>query len=156
MEFFDYLRRLFAYDHWANGEVLGGLRAVESPPLRSGKLIAHIVGTEYVWLARIRQQPSPLAVWPELNLADCAMHVDRLASLWDEYLDGTSGEGISHTVSYRNSKGELWSSSIQDILMHVMMHSSYHRGQIAADMRDAGHTPAYTDFIHAVRQERVK
>jgi uncharacterized damage-inducible protein DinB len=32
------------------------------------------------------------------------------------------------------------------------MHSAYHRGQIAADMRAAGFEPVYTDFIHAVRQ----
>jgi uncharacterized damage-inducible protein DinB len=36
------------------------------------------------------------------------------------------------------------------------MHSSYHRGQIAADMRAAGVTPAFTDFIHAVRQGFVE
>jgi uncharacterized damage-inducible protein DinB len=36
------------------------------------------------------------------------------------------------------------------------MHSTYHRGQIAAAMRQAGATPAYTDFIHAVRQGFVE
>lgn len=36
------------------------------------------------------------------------------------------------------------------------MHSTYHRGQIAAAMRKAGATPAYTDFIHAVRQGFVE
>ena len=40
--------------------------------------------------------------------------------------------------------------------MHVLMHSAYHRGQIAADMRAAGLTPAYTDFIHSVRQGFVE
>jgi uncharacterized damage-inducible protein DinB len=39
--------------------------------------------------------------------------------------------------------------------MHVIMHSAYHRGQIAADTRAAGFTPAYTDFIHAIRNEFV-
>jgi uncharacterized damage-inducible protein DinB len=32
-----------------------------------------------------------------------------------------------------------------------VLSSAYHRGQIAADLRTAGFTPAYTDFIHAVR-----
>jgi len=36
--------------------------------------------------------------------------------------------------------------------MHVIMHSAYHRGQIATDMRAAGLTPAYTDFIHSIRR----
>jgi uncharacterized damage-inducible protein DinB len=37
-------------------------------------------------------------------------------------------------------------------LTHVLLHSAYHRGQIASQMRGNGQTPAYTDFIHAVRQ----
>jgi len=35
---------------------------------------------------------------------------------------------------------------------HVTIHSAYHRGQIASDVRSAGQEPAYTDYIHAVRQ----
>jgi uncharacterized damage-inducible protein DinB len=38
----------------------------------------------------------------------------------------------------------------------VVIHSAYHRGQIAADVRAAGHEPAYTDFIHATRTGRVR
>jgi uncharacterized damage-inducible protein DinB len=38
----------------------------------------------------------------------------------------------------------------------VVMHSAYHRGQIASHMRESGQTPAYTDFIHAMRQGFVK
>jgi uncharacterized damage-inducible protein DinB len=59
-------------------------------------------------------------------------------------------------VDYQNSKGENWKSRIDDILMHVITHSAYHRGQIAADMRSAGMNPAYTDFIHSVRQGFVE
>jgi uncharacterized damage-inducible protein DinB len=36
------------------------------------------------------------------------------------------------------------------------LHSAYHRGQIAFQMRQTGHAPAYTDFIHGVRQGHVK
>jgi uncharacterized damage-inducible protein DinB len=40
---------------------------------------------------------------------------------------------------------------VDDIATHVVFHSHYHRGQIASLVRAAGHTPAYTDFIHAIR-----
>jgi DinB family len=39
--------------------------------------------------------------------------------------------------------------------MHVVMHGTYHRGQIAAEVRAAGGAPEYTDFIHAVRAAAV-
>ena len=47
-------------------------------------------------------------------------------------------------------------STVQDILTHVPFHSSYHRGQIAVQTRAEGVQPAYTDFIHAVRQRLIE
>jgi uncharacterized damage-inducible protein DinB len=41
---------------------------------------------------------------------------------------------------------------VEEILTHLVIHSAYHRGQIASDLRAAGQEPAYTDYIHAVRQ----
>jgi uncharacterized damage-inducible protein DinB len=67
-------------------------------------------------------------------------------------VDSSSEEALQQKIEYRNSKGEPWSSRIEDIILHLTMHSAYHRGQIALEMRKAGLTPAYTDFIHAVRQ----
>lgn len=148
----DYFHLLFSYDDWANREVLSCLHRVAQPPARSVKLLAHILGTEYLWFSRIGQQRSRLPVWPELDLAQCEEHVAHLARTWSDYLRGLSRQDLSRSVPYRNSQGEPWTNSIQDILMHVVMHSAYHRGQIASHMRQAGYTPAYTDFIHAIRQ----
>jgi uncharacterized damage-inducible protein DinB len=64
--------------------------------------------------------------------------------------------GLDETVDYVNSKGEPWTSSVEDILTHTVLHSSYHRGQIASDMRASGHAPAYTDYIHARRRGFVE
>lgn len=146
-------RQLFRYDEWAYREVLVSLRRAGNPPARSVERMAHILATEYLWFSRIQAQKSPLAVWPELTLDDCERHAFELARTWSAYLGGLSEDALAQSVTYVNSKGEQWTNSVDDILMHVIMHSSYHRGQIASNMRDAGHTPAYTDFIHAVRQE---
>ena len=96
-----------------------------------------------------------MPVWPEADLAHCEAEATDLEHGWLEYLDlGTAGD-VSQTISYKNSKGEPWTSAIVDVLTHVVMHSAYHRGQIASHMRESGQTPAYTDFIHGVRQGLV-
>jgi uncharacterized damage-inducible protein DinB len=59
-------------------------------------------------------------------------------------------------VACKNTKSEPRSSSVQDILTHVLLHSAYHRGQIASQVRAGGETPASTDFIHAVRQGLIE
>jgi uncharacterized damage-inducible protein DinB len=37
------------------------------------------------------------------------------------------------------------------VLLHVVSHGAYHRGQIASDLRNSGGEPVLTDFIHWVR-----
>ena len=151
----DNFRRLFRYDHWANEEVLRSLKATKDTPARSLGLLAHILGAEYIWHSRLRQELSPVAVWSQLTVADCEHHIRALKALWESYLNNLRRDGLAATVPYTNTQGEAFTSGVSDILMHVVMHSAYHRGQIAADMRANGHTPAYTDFIHAVRQHKV-
>ena len=150
-----HLQRLLQYDLWANRETLKSLgQAI--PPSRSLKWMGHIIGAEFLWLARLEGQTSPMPVWPDLSLKDCGR---RLGEVSQKLLDGlvnASPERLTEEISYTNSKGEEWSSTVEQILTHVAVHSAYHRGQIAADLRSAGQTPAYTDYIHAVRQGLVE
>lgn len=152
----EYIQRLFSYDEWANREVLAALQKLEVPPPRSVRFLAHIVAAERLWLERLRLQKQTYPVWPDFGLEQCKLEVEELPKLWKAYLATLKEDGLSRSLTYKNSKGESWTSQKQDILMHVILHSAYHRGQIATDMRAAGHTPAYTDFIHAVRQELVE
>jgi uncharacterized damage-inducible protein DinB len=105
-----------------------------------------------LWLERLQAQNQTLPVWPIFTLEQCKLEVDKQPGLWKSYLTSLGEAGLSRSLAYKNTKGESFTSQKQDILLHVVMHSAYHRGQIAADMRAAGFTPAYTDFVHAVRQ----
>ena len=156
MNLADYLRKEFAYDAWANQEALAAMRASAVENTRSLELIAHILAAQRVWLERLRQVPQSVAVWPKPDLAQCESEAEKLSREWHEYLELATAGDISQTISYKNSKGETWTSAIVDVLTHVVMHSAYHRGQIASHMRSIGLTPAYTDFIHGVRLGQVK
>jgi len=148
----EHIHNLFSYDDWANREVLASLQALDAPPERSVRLLAHILSAERLWLERLLVQKQTLPVWPLSTLAECNLEVDQLPGLWKNYLTALGEAGLARSLTYKNTKGESFSSQKQDILLHVVMHSAYHRGQIAADMRAAGFSPPYTDFIHAVRQ----
>jgi uncharacterized damage-inducible protein DinB len=156
MTMLEHIGTLFSYDDWANHEVLGSLQALATPPARSIKLLAHIVSAERLWLERLLVQKQILPVWPLFTIEQCKLEVDQLPGLWKNYLTSLGEAGLSRSLTYKNTKGESFTSQKQDILLHVVIHSAYHRGQIAADMRAAGFTPAYTDFIHAVRQGFVE
>jgi uncharacterized damage-inducible protein DinB len=146
--------RLLRYDAWANGASLASLRSGD-PPAKALRWMAHLVGSGELWLARLRNEPPAMAVWPELDLEQCASGVAHLAGQWPRYLETLRDEDLEESVGYRNTRGEYWTSTVADILTHVTMHGSYHRAQIAAAVRESGGEPAYTDFIHAVRQGLV-
>jgi len=152
----DYLRRQFAYDEWANREVLHAIRTAGGTDQRSLQLMSHILAAERVWLDRLKQQPQSVPVWPQPDLSQCEAQAAEMGKLWLEFLDLITAGDVSQSISYKNSKGEQWTSTIADVLTHVLLHSAYHRGQIASNMREKGQTPAYTDFIHGVRQGLVK
>jgi uncharacterized damage-inducible protein DinB len=155
VEFENYLQKLFAYDDWANREALASIERAVGQPERALKLLDHIIGAEWVWMERMRGVPQPMPVWPDLNPAQCRQNLDSLKSGWQKVLQENSGR-LDRDFSYKNSKGEDWHSRMDDVLMHVIMHSAYHRGQIAIEVRRAGSEPAYTDFIHAMRKGLVK
>jgi uncharacterized damage-inducible protein DinB len=151
MELLEYLRRQFVYDAWANREVLSAIRSSGGDSHGAVRLMAHILSAEGLWLERLKGEPQSSPVWPEFDLDQCEARAIALEELWMEYLRAMSSTGLEEKISYKNSKGEWWNSTVQDVLTHVVMHSGYHRGQIASLMRAGGQAPAYTDFIHAVR-----
>jgi uncharacterized damage-inducible protein DinB len=151
----DFLR-MFAYDDWANRECLAAMGAAAPVSADTVGRLAHILSAQSLWLERIQNKAQSMPVWPSATIADCTALADKMSSAWHEYLARLANQfapgSLDDRVEYRNSQGEPWSSSVEDILTHVLFHSAYHRGQIALQMRSSGIKPASTDFIHAVRQ----
>jgi uncharacterized damage-inducible protein DinB len=151
MNLLEHFRRQFDHDFWANSEVLRALEA-SGGPVSSIQVLAHMVAAERLWLDRLQNQPTHLAVWPDLSLTQCGAELHDAQAAWDSYLTALKDAELSEICSYTNSKGEVWKNTVADILSHVVLHSSYHRGQIALDLRRSGGVPAYTDYIHAARK----
>jgi len=148
-------RRELVYDDWANRTVLRHLQRESSPPANCLAWFAHILGAQSEWLARLTATKSELPVWPKQTLDELEPALVRLRDDWTRFLELGSAE-LERSITYTNSKGQRWTSRVDDVLTHVLLHGSYHRGQIASAMREAGLTPPYTDFIHATRSGFVE
>ena len=153
MDLAGHFHQQLEYNAWANREVAVALTAAGDQSAASVRLLAHIIGAEHVWLARLKGFTPPLAVWPELSIDQCEKQIAELHDSFTDYFRSALPAAFEGVVSYKNSKGETWSSRVDDIVTHLFLHSAYHRGQIALQMRHAGLTPPYTDFIHGVRQK---
>jgi len=142
------LQQLLAYNQWANAESLRSVQSATKAPERAIAIIAHIVGTEWVWLERARQSGKPTIVWPKWTPAETATEIAESAKAWRNLLDTAD---LTQHVSYTNSKGEHFENTVAEIATHMLFHGTYHRGQIATLLRQSGAEPAYTDYIHYVR-----
>jgi uncharacterized damage-inducible protein DinB len=110
-----------------------------------------VLGSEHVWLARIEGRDAGVAVWPRLTLQECAELAAANHLGYLGLLARVDPSGLDTTIHYRNSAGRAFDSTIEDILLHVCLHGSYHRGQIARAMRQGGADPPSTDYIGFIR-----
>jgi uncharacterized damage-inducible protein DinB len=146
------IRRLYGHLKWADQAALEALKAAPgSLEKRALGLYAHVLGAEHVWLARLEQRPPDVAVWPDIPLAECATLSRQNASAYQAFLGDLTETALDEQIPYINSAGQPFRSTVLDILLHVSLHGTYHRGQVALLVRDGGGTPAPTDFIAFVR-----
>jgi uncharacterized damage-inducible protein DinB len=145
------LSKLVEHLAWADQRVLDSLRAMPHPDARALELYAHVLGTEHTWLARILERAPTVKIWPELTVAEAAALGVENASALRELLETLPAEQLQRKVAYTNSAGLTFESTLEDMLLQIVLHGCYHRGQVALLVRGAGGEPSPTDFIAFVR-----
>ena len=151
------IARLFAHVRWADERVLDGLAGLDATPgprealARPTELFAHVLAAEIVWLDRIEGGAPSVAVWPRTDLEGCRELAATARRRYAKLVDGLSPERLRESIAYRNSAGDAFESTVEEILLHVALHGAYHRGQIALDLRTSGLEPSPTDFIAFAR-----
>lgn len=161
----DEARELFSYCAWANGQMFEAAETLSpeqllatgasSFPSVRGTL-GHIVGAEWLWLHRWQgESPAAAPAWSAASsLADLRGRLSALESERDAYLSGLTDTDLERVVEYRTLAGRAYADPLADLLRHVVNHSTYHRGQVATQLRQLGQTPPSTDLIAYLRGRR--
>jgi uncharacterized damage-inducible protein DinB len=137
--------------HWANTRALEALRGVTRPNTQLVELFCHVLAAEHVWHARLVGGSTGYPVWPKLSLDECERLALENHGRLKAYVAGRDAAALQQPVTYTNSAGEAFTSTAAEILTHVAMHGSYHRGQIAWQLRADGEIPRPTDYIAFTR-----
>jgi uncharacterized damage-inducible protein DinB len=137
------------HEHWANGIIIEQLVALDSIPDKTQQLMNHILGAQSIWISRINGTKSELAVWPNIHCTKWDAHSDRHQT---ELLHIVKNEELLHSeVHYKNTAGVAYSNKVNELILHLCLHSQYHRGQIVTHTRDLIAEPASTDMISFLR-----
>ena len=141
--------RLFEYHRTINARLLYELDSHGHVlPERSYPLFCHVLNAHQIWNARILDR-APFGVYDIHDYEDCR-DINR-----DNYRDTLTilgGYALEAEVTYYNTRGDRYTNTVEDILLHVANHTTHHRGQIIADFRGAGLEPPKTDYIFYRRE----
>ena len=153
----DLIRQLYRHMEWADAAVWAATpdRASRAPDARLRDLLIHLHLTQraffLVWTGQAFAFPDPASfdtlddvrAWARPYYRDVEAYLDGLddASLevpvvlpWSARLDARLGRPPA-------------ASSLADTLLQVPSHTTYHRGQVNARLRELGHEPPLVDYI---------
>jgi uncharacterized damage-inducible protein DinB len=152
------IQLLYDYNRWANAQILDAVSRLTPEQLTRDlstshhsvqETLIHILAAEWIWLMRCRGN-SPNALLDPTDFSG----LDSLREKWAEveqeqksFVDGLTDESLQSIIAYTNTKGERWEYPLWQIMQHVVNHSSYHRGQATAMLRQLGAAVVMTDLL---------
>ncbi len=152
------LRLLFEYNRWANRRTREAVARVS--PEQFGREIggsygslrstlAHLVAAEWVWVRRWKgaSPTAPPFEDRELTLETLAAKWQPIETETQAYLDALTAADLEQTIHYSNTRGQPFAEPLWQQLLHVVNHSSYHRGQVVTLLRQLDAEPLGTDLI---------
>ena len=144
-----FFNQLFDYNFYCNKRLIDTCAVIDVLPEKSRLLFSHILNAHHIWNARIRERKPEFEVFQLHDTKSWGdIHYENQRSSF-EITSNT--EDFERRIDYENSQGRLFTSTIQDMLFHIINHSTHHRGQIAMDFRQNGIEPLSMDYIHYKR-----
>jgi uncharacterized damage-inducible protein DinB len=163
----NYIQVLTRYKSWADNlflSVVSELPALEltAPrPIFFGSLIRtlnHSFAMDFVWQCHLLGKPHGLTTrnpeyCPEMAvLAEAQRQIDNW---YVNYADSLSEENLSEIVEFEFIGGGHGAMSRRDILLHVVNHTTYHRGHAADILYHLNVFPPTTDLPVFLKEQSV-
>ena len=161
------LQLLFQYNLWADRRTLDTCSALTSEQFTRNlgsshssvrDTLAHICGAEWSWNERLEGR-TPSRLPTSDTFPDFAAVRAKLEEMDRHYVDLTSRltpQDLQRVLHYKNFAGEDYSTPLWQILHQLSNHATYHRGQVATQLRQLGAKPISTDLIGYYREQAAR
>lgn len=149
----EHFERLIQYDYWATEKIIEALTNAINYDTKCISLITHIIEAQEIWLARLTNDTKQFSsAWPEYTLAESRVIHENNNQKMNSFVQSKTINDFNELIHYKNMKGENFSSSIKDILTHLVNHGTHHRAQIISLLKQSNNLYPTIDFIIFVRQ----
>ena len=146
----DFFKNAFEYNYHFNQELIQLFENNGTViPEKSILLLNHLIDAQQIWNERILELQPSVGVWeirPFENLKN------QNKNNYNKSLQILNNTELSQQIIYKNSKGIEFSNTVQDVIFHIINHATYHRAQIASDLKANGIEPINTDYIFYKRK----
>ncbi len=138
------LEKLNAYNQMVNTKFIEYLQELSIKNDRIHVLMAHIINAHSIWLERIEKLPNSIGPFKHQTLVELLPLNDKNTEATVEVL---KSKALEERIDYVNSQGQKFENSIHEILIHLLNHFTYHRGQINQLLVAEGHKAMVSDYI---------
>lgn len=138
------LKTLLDYNDFSNRRYIEVLTSAEGDLEREIYLFSHILNGQHLWNARINDTEYKYTVWQEHDKSDFLKIHEQNQEETKKIIEE---DDMDRAISYSNTAGTSFSNIVGDMLLQVLNHGTYHRGQIAQLLRAKNIDPPGTDFI---------
>ena len=147
------------YSNWASRKVLDAVRNLTPDDLTRNVGVSHegILGTlshihlaDRIWYARVVDPQEPLI--KHSNLAILDRDWMGILQRWEKWAEGLSDGDLKRVVAYKSLDGKhSYESAVSEVVLHVVNHSTHHRGQVVGMIRQLKIAPPVTDLMRYYR-----
>lgn len=159
------LSDLLAYNRWANHQYLDALaRLNEEQFLRKlggsfgsiRETLVHLAWAEWLWSERWQgKSPQSRATPERFPTADAVRsYLEDVEQVQARVLEGGGADLATARIRYTNLRQQEWEYTLEQMVHHLVMHSAYHRGQLATLLRQLNLVPPTTDYLVHVDMQK--
>jgi len=137
------MHSFLSYNKWANSLIINHLSESDRNE-KMEYLFSHILNAHRIWNARLIGDQSGVlpfdtigrSIWEKIDIQN---HENSFYLL--DHMN------LETAIAYEDTEGNSYQTSINDTILHVINHSTHHRGQIVSMIRQMGMAPPVTDFV---------
>jgi uncharacterized damage-inducible protein DinB len=152
---------LFDHNYWARDRQLEACAALTEEqflrPLPGSfaslrDTLVHLLAVEWLWLERWRGRSPRTLLNPE-QFTTVAATCERWRTVESEmraFLATLDEAVLERPMTCIGTRGNSWTYELWRMILHLLNHQNYHRGQVTALLRQLDVQPPKVDFLDAV------
>lgn len=144
----NHLLKMLDSEIWANQVLAETIQKAKTPDERTWLLFSHLLSAYSMWVSRLKGTEITTTLFAERTLEESEVLMKSMFSGLKLYLEQATDEELDRIIHFTfpldGSKRKL---SVADAITHVITHSTYHRGQIIARLKEKVETLPLTTYI---------